>query len=849
VPKAGANAVRTTSSTSTHIQARDTYAHWDDNIPAPISGSIDAIGVTDGATIDPGTTIEVDATGSDIDFFHYVFDGVDGGMDSAADDVTYTWDVSDANGDPVDLIPGVPGPQTDGPGAGDTFIWFVPTTPSTYTLTCTIDDVAAMSTGDQGRRDDAPVVCTFTVTVPPKTWSTDSAMAATLDPMTPINLPTVAAPGSIVTFTATGSDSDHWIQGSAFGDTADTVGFAWAAIDENNQDAGAPAPDTSGTVATWMAPLQPGFYKVTCTVDDAAVTDETDAGTRKDGPLPLDCYVIVPPKNWSNPTGIVTDAGVTPQMTLPVEPNGPGSVLVPTNDTVSCVVEESHDVDHWDQADQSGDEDDIVTYDWTAQDSNGQNAGSFTDGDTLTAQWHAPATPGTYTLTCTIDDVAATDATDIGSRDDAAVVLTRQVTVAQIGSLQYVDATNLGATYQPVPEGGLVVPKDSQLRFQAAPLPASLAWPADQPVWDGSFGALGSGPSSPTLNLTTPGAYTITATYGNGQSGAGATGNAVEAHITVVAATLSPESTRLKLNTQTSLTGTVDPPTALDQVRWVSADPTIAGLTVTPVEGAAPQLTITGNSLGTTVVQARLGEGANAPVLATVQVWVNKYGLDSNEVVVQPDGRIRDAGSSTWTGCHLRDTTVTLRQSVQQTVSAGATAVYEVMVHNDNLSEFNTGSDNLTVTGPGDSAGWSVHYFDALTGGTDITTQITGTGWPTGTLAEGASHPLRVEVTPDADLTDPTPLTVAVTATTGFASGEQDVVAGVTQAQLRPTGLSATADDQRQIALHWNAVAGATAYRVYESPQETSGYTMVAEVNGTTHLRTDRLNATTYLLL
>jgi hypothetical protein len=45
------------------------------------------------------------------------------------------------------------------------------------------------------------------------------------------------------------------------------------------------------------------------------------------------------------------------------------------------------------------------------------------------------------------------------------------------------------------------------------------------------------------------------------------------------------------------------------------------------------------------------------------------------------------------------------------------------------------------------AAGWRVRYFDALSGGTDITDPVTGPGWIPISLAPGESLEFRVEVT------------------------------------------------------------------------------------------------------
>ncbi len=83
------------------------------------------------------------------------------------------------------------------------------------------------------------------------------------------------------------------------------------------------------------------------------------------------------------------------------------------------------------------------------------------------------------------------------------------------------------------------------------------------------------------------------------------------------------------------------------------------------------------------------------------------------------------------------------------TVNAGEKAIFQLRVQND--AEYQGMKDNITVKGTKEDSGWTVRYFDAHTGGQDITVNVTGTGWSTGLLSTGAYQNIRVEVTPPAD--------------------------------------------------------------------------------------------------
>ena len=52
------------------------------------------------------------------------------------------------------------------------------------------------------------------------------------------------------------------------------------------------------------------------------------------------------------------------------------------------------------------------------------------------------------------------------------------------------------------------------------------------------------------------------------------------------------------------------------------------------------------------------------------------------------------------------------------------------------------------VTGTGGDVNWTVTYYDALSGGSNITANVTGGGWSTGALAGAATRDIRVEVIP-----------------------------------------------------------------------------------------------------
>jgi uncharacterized membrane protein len=110
---------------------------------------------------------------------------------------------------------------------------------------------------------------------------------------------------------------------------------------------------------------------------------------------------------------------------------------------------------------------------------------------------------------------------------------------------------------------------------------------------------------------------------------------------------------------------------------------------------------------------------------------------------LQPDALIRTSAETAYTGNNVYNATAA-GQSKSQTVANAAKATFLVQVQNDgNVAE----ALKLTGYGAG-SSGWTVQYFDAQTGGADITASVTGSGWTTASLAAGATTVIRLEVTP-----------------------------------------------------------------------------------------------------
>jgi M6 family metalloprotease-like protein len=147
---------------------------------------------------------------------------------------------------------------------------------------------------------------------------------------------------------------------------------------------------------------------------------------------------------------------------------------------------------------------------------------------------------------------------------------------------------------------------------------------------------------------------------------------------------------------------------------------------------------------------------------------------------VQPDNLVKNSADSTYKGADIYEADPTDTQTVEQTLPRGNTATYHVKIENDGAIP-----ETYMVTGPADTstanADWTIAYYDAYTGGTDITAEVTGTGWFTDFIDPDDSVRIRVEVTPDPTAQEAEVLDVVVeSSTTGYSTDLLDAVKAVT---------------------------------------------------------------------
>ena len=170
----------------------------------------------------------------------------------------------------------------------------------------------------------------------------------------------------------------------------------------------------------------------------------------------------------------------------------------------------------------------------------------------------------------------------------------------------------------------------------------------------------------------------------------------------------------------------------------------------------------------------------------------------------QPDNRIRNAGEGAYIGNSVYNTDGS-SQTKAQAVNNNVTATYEIRIENDGSEP-----DSFTVTGTAGDASWTVNYFDALAGGTDITAQVTGGGWSTGTRPPDSSRKIRVEVTPSG-LAGGSSKEVLVTSTSNVDNSKKDAVKATTTVCVAQTVATATGTGIATFETSRGQITGLTA--------------------------------------
>lgn len=207
---------------------------------------------------------------------------------------------------------------------------------------------------------------------------------------------------------------------------------------------------------------------------------------------------------------------------------------------------------------------------------------------------------------------------------------------------------------------------------------------------------------------------------------------------------LAPEGTLIKVRVHSSN----------DRATWSAWE--------VATSGVALQATPPGRYLQVEVTLQQLS-GEVSPVLYDLTVT-------PQPPVLRPDMQVKADADTVYLGVGIYNTETGQTKTIQ--VPTGTTAVYHLKLRNNgNLP------DAFTLTTGSAPTGATIKYFDAVTGGNEITALITGaSGWESNTLAAGAEVELRAEVVLAASVYGNIAAPVLVTATSKTLSSRTDTV-------------------------------------------------------------------------
>ncbi|MHB1459348.1 MAG: SBBP repeat-containing protein, partial [Armatimonadota bacterium] len=170
-----------------------------------------------------------------------------------------------------------------------------------------------------------------------------------------------------------------------------------------------------------------------------------------------------------------------------------------------------------------------------------------------------------------------------------------------------------------------------------------------------------------------------------------------------------------------------------------------------------------GSSITLTITGTSESDNTKIDVVKSVTTCVASY---------KPDLTIKNGSEAVYTGDGIFNTDGT-NQTKSQSASAGLKAIYSFRIKNSGYI-----SDSIRITGTAGGAGWSVKYYDLAN--VDITSQVTGSGWLSGTLASGTDKGFFVKVSPDSTVALGASKTLVITATSVGDGTKKDVVKAVT---------------------------------------------------------------------
>ena len=211
-------------------------------------------------------------------------------------------------------------------------------------------------------------------------------------------------------------------------------------------------------------------------------------------------------------------------------------------------------------------------------------------------------------------------------------------------------------------------------------------------------------------------------------------------------------------------TTSADVTTQVTGAGWVSsilAPGTMGGVFV----NIKPDSTVPlGSSITLTVTGTSMSDNTKIDVVKAVTTCVASY---------KPDLMIKLGTESTYSGLDIINT-----DGTDQTKTQNA-AINQKVTCSFRVKNAGYLSDSFTITGPSGGSGWTVKYID-LASGADVTSQVTGTGWLSGTMAPGTDKGVYAKITPDATVTSGSSKTLTITAASIGSPTKIDVVKAVT---------------------------------------------------------------------
>ncbi|MHB1458148.1 MAG: hypothetical protein ACYC0V_14660 [Armatimonadota bacterium] len=140
---------------------------------------------------------------------------------------------------------------------------------------------------------------------------------------------------------------------------------------------------------------------------------------------------------------------------------------------------------------------------------------------------------------------------------------------------------------------------------------------------------------------------------------------------------------------------------------------------------------------------------------------------------LKTDMLIKSGTESVYSGSDVYSTDGSSQTKSQDTI------FYQKKVYAFRVKNAGIQNDSFKITGPAGGNGWSVKYYDLFTN-VEITSDVTGSGWTSGTLAPGAIKGIYVNVRPDWSVLAASTNTLLIKAVSETDNTKVDVVKAVT---------------------------------------------------------------------